>query len=70
MSRDPIGFRAGDANLYRYVETRPLDRTDPTGLQSFGEFASNVGQFVWNTVTESAVAITTGASLGPRSVIL
>ncbi len=29
---DPLGFAAGDANLYRYVHNDPTDRTDPTGL--------------------------------------
>lgn len=29
---DPIGFRAGDLNLYRYVGNDPTNATDPTGL--------------------------------------
>jgi RHS repeat-associated protein len=32
-SRDPLGFGAGDTNLYRYVRNRPLDGTDPSGLR-------------------------------------
>jgi len=35
ISRDPIGFAAGDANLYRYVFNAPLLRTDPTGNAGF-----------------------------------
>jgi RHS repeat-associated protein len=31
ISQDPIGFQAGDANLYRYVANSPLGVTDPTG---------------------------------------
>ena len=31
-SEDPIGFEAGDANLYRYVGNRPTNATDPTAL--------------------------------------
>jgi RHS repeat-associated protein len=31
-STDPIGFEAGDANLYRYVGNSPILATDPTGL--------------------------------------
>ncbi len=31
-TRDPLGFAAGDANLYRYVGNRPVGSTDPTGL--------------------------------------
>ncbi len=34
LSADPIGFEAGDANLYRYVGNGPAAWTDPTGLAS------------------------------------
>jgi RHS repeat-associated protein len=30
-SEDPIGFSAGDTNLYRYVFNRPSEATDPSG---------------------------------------
>ena len=33
LSQDPIGFAAGDANLYRYVGNGPTNATDPTGLE-------------------------------------
>jgi RHS repeat-associated protein len=32
ISEDPIGFGAGDVNLYGYVQNNPVSRTDPTGL--------------------------------------
>ncbi len=32
LSEDPLGFAAGDMNLYRYVQNDPTNRTDPTGL--------------------------------------
>ena len=32
FSNDPIGFAAGDANLYRYVGNGPTNATDPSGL--------------------------------------
>jgi hypothetical protein len=32
QSQDPLGFVAGDANLYRYVGNSPTNATDPTGL--------------------------------------
>lgn len=32
LEPDPIGFRAGDANLFRYCGGDPVNRTDPTGL--------------------------------------
>jgi RHS repeat-associated protein len=31
LSTDPIGFAAGDANLYRYVGNSPTNATDPSG---------------------------------------
>jgi RHS repeat-associated protein len=34
LSEDPIGFAAGDANLYRYVGNSPTNGTDPSGLQA------------------------------------
>lgn len=33
MSEDPIGFDAGDYNLFRYCHNDPLDLTDPMGLE-------------------------------------
>lgn len=32
MSEDPIGFRSGDTNHYRYVKNSPLMLIDPSGL--------------------------------------
>jgi RHS repeat-associated protein len=32
LSEDPIGFNAGDANLYRYVGNGPVNGVDPSGL--------------------------------------
>ena len=31
ISEDPIGFAAGDANVYRYVGNIPATYTDPNG---------------------------------------
>jgi len=33
VTQDPIGFDAGDSNLYRYVNNSPTMGTDPSGLQ-------------------------------------
>lgn len=35
ISRDPIGFRSGDTNFYRYVSNKPFEVNDPTGKISF-----------------------------------
>jgi RHS repeat-associated protein len=32
ISEDPIGFDAGDMNLYRYVANTPMTYTDPSGM--------------------------------------
>jgi len=41
QNSDPLGFEAGDANLYRYVGNGPTDATDPTGLQEKLKFFPN-----------------------------
>jgi RHS repeat-associated protein len=33
ISQDPMGFDAGDSNLYRYVRNDPIEMRDSTGLQ-------------------------------------
>ncbi len=35
ISRDPIGYEAGDVNLYRYVGNRPVVFVDPNGHEIF-----------------------------------
>jgi RHS repeat-associated protein len=39
ITEDPIGFAAGDSNLYRYVNNAPTDAQDPSGnfLFAFGQ---------------------------------
>jgi RHS repeat-associated protein len=32
ITQDPIGFNAGDTNLYRYVNNNPINLIDPLGL--------------------------------------
>jgi RHS repeat-associated protein len=41
LSQDPIGFAAGDMNLYRYVSNSTPNFTDPTGLAASG-YVNNV----------------------------
>ena len=42
LSEDPIGFEAGDGNLYRYVVNSPIGATDPLGLGDTIEVRLNV----------------------------
>ena len=35
--QDPLGFGAGDANLYRYVGNGPMNNIDTSGTQSGGK---------------------------------
>lgn len=34
ISRDPVGLKGGDINLYRYCRNSPITHTDPTGNQN------------------------------------
>ncbi len=43
ISEDPIGFEAGDSNLYRYVGNGPTIATDPSGLQEAVVVAGGAG---------------------------
>lgn len=55
LSEDPIGFRGGDSNLYRYVGNNPLYANDPYGLW----FANVIGG-----IMGAAYAAANGASAG------
>jgi RHS repeat-associated protein len=51
LNQDPKGFKAGDQNLYRYVDNSPLDKTDPTGMSSWYSDPSWYGALaksLWN----------------------
>ncbi|MBI2805644.1 MAG: hypothetical protein HYX68_11760 [Planctomycetes bacterium] len=44
LSQDPLGFDAGDSNLYRYVNNAPTLATDPSGLQQRGSYVDEYGK--------------------------
>ncbi len=37
LQEDPMGFEAGDLNVYRYVGNNPVNRTDPSGMAAAQE---------------------------------
>jgi hypothetical protein len=47
MSEDPIGFAAGDANLYRYVGNSPTNFVDPNGLKKPNNSGGGNGMTIW-----------------------
>jgi RHS repeat-associated protein len=57
ISEDPVGFSAGDTNLYRYVNNSPTNFTDPTGMTLSGWADDALNAFdsfnagLWNTAT-------------------
>ncbi|MGF1486956.1 MAG: RHS repeat-associated core domain-containing protein [Prochloraceae cyanobacterium] len=55
ISIDPIGFEAGDVNLYRYVNNSPTNFTDPSGKFIFGFFGRVIGSFFGNGDVGAAI---------------
>ena len=49
MSQDPIGFNAGDANLFRYVDNLPTTFLDPEGLSGIG-IGVPVSPLLWSSL--------------------
>ena len=58
LTRDPMGYAAGDANLYRYCGNNPVSPTDPTGLVAVAP--QNAGNVTgpWNGGTTTGYYIT------------
>jgi len=63
-SPDPLGFRAGDTNVFRYIENSPLDFVDPLGLEKVwiagrgieggGEYTEWTGLFLhWFVIVQN-----------------
>jgi RHS repeat-associated protein len=70
LNQDPIGFRAGDTNLQRYVRNRVTTSTDPSGLAPPSIFSTYVyyltdpGEMDTELEVGFYVAGTTGAVAG------
>jgi RHS repeat-associated protein len=50
ISKDPIGFSAGDANLYRYVGNNPVNWVDPEGLFGLDTIGRWLGKEAWKQI--------------------
>lgn len=61
VSLDPIGFAAGDVNLYRFVDNEPTDATDPSGRSSFAISAAVSGGIY--TANVQAIRLLAGAAI-------
>lgn len=59
LSQDPLGFKPGDANLYRYAENQPTILTDPSGLSGIGPNFKDRPAFEINAVIEERLRNTT-----------
>ncbi len=72
LSRDPIGYKPSDYNLYGYVSERPVSATDPTGLQTVAVGApkpSTPAQQAWCKAQCAANAGAFGTGTGVWSCI-
>jgi hypothetical protein len=62
ISQDPIGFGAGDANLYRYVGNSPLMYVDPLGLAESVAYSKlvRVGAAIGNEIAGGVIGYICG----------
>ena len=64
---DPLGFDAGDSNLYRYVNNAPTNGTDPSGLadvEATGDFDGGKTSFAGTKLIERAQLMLGNTILG------
>jgi RHS repeat-associated protein len=66
MTEDPLGFRAGDANEYRYAGNAPTDATDPSGELVV---VSKNSTFLQQNLQESGVSFATVNLPGNRQYV-
>ena len=61
MGEDPIGFRSGDFNWYRYVLGDPVGLLDPSGLKTRGAIGARtskkLGDAIAGAVSSAGAAI-------------
>jgi len=75
ISPDPIGFRAGDPNLDRYVGNAPTNATDPTGEWAWVPIGAAVGAVAggaaawWEGCGWGQIALGAGIGAGYGAVV-
>ena len=52
--QDPMGFDAGDSNLYRYVNNSPMETTDPSGQDVWANGSPRLANAVLDWLGEGA----------------
>lgn len=65
----PLGFDAGDANLYRYVRNRPDHATDPTGQEIVVENNAEVIESVLGPLSGAGLGVQRASLPGSRVLI-
>ena len=65
ISQDPIGFSAGDSNLYRYANNEPTSESDPSGFDSI---VIERGVVYWKTAKGATSVI--GNLRGDNTVVI
>ena len=74
VSADPLGFGAGDSNLYSYVSNSPTNFTDPSGESAIGNginrvLANNTVYNALNRADQFAAGVGNGATFGATNSI-
>lgn len=63
-SEDPLGFAAGDTNIYRYVGNSPTNYRDPFGLECDCSSGINYGTVAKSGLTSAVTGLAVAAAIG------
>jgi RHS repeat-associated protein len=68
VSQDPVGFAAGDDNLYRYVTNNSENQLDPSGLADWGDLMFPADVYIWSGINTNGWFYQTGVGNAQLSV--